>query len=93
MGQSSSRQSSIAAVKQTFGMSWQWQKKSISTLSRHTCDGDDDALREQLKRGLEILESDELKHGYRVTSGPQLSQKKRSPLSKSICLLRLTTLS
>jgi len=38
MGQSSSRQSSIAAVKQTFGMSWQWQKKSISTLSRHTCD-------------------------------------------------------
>jgi len=24
--------------EQTFGMSWQWQKKSISTLSRHTCD-------------------------------------------------------
>jgi len=57
-----------AAVKQTSGMSQQWQKKSTLTLSRpHLRRGDDDALREQLERGLEILESDE--HGFRSDFG------------------------
>jgi len=63
----------------------------LDAVTPHLRRGDDDALREQLERGLEILESDELKHGFRVTSGPQLSQKKQSALFRGICLRRLTT--
>ncbi len=37
MGRSSSRQSSTAAARQTFGTFWQWRKISTSTLSRPTC--------------------------------------------------------
>lgn len=37
----------------------------LDTVTPHLRRGDNDALREQLERGLEILESDELKHGFR----------------------------
>jgi len=35
----------------------------LDAVTPHLRRGDDDALREQLERGLEIIESDELKHG------------------------------
>ena len=41
----------------------------LDAVTPHLRRGDDDALREQLERGLEIIESDELKHGYRSDSG------------------------
>ena len=41
----------------------------LDAVTPHLLRGDDDALREQLGRGLEILESDELKHGYRSDFG------------------------
>jgi hypothetical protein len=41
----------------------------LDTVTPHLRRGADDALREQLERGLEILESDELKHGYRSDFG------------------------
>jgi hypothetical protein len=41
----------------------------LDAVTPHLRRGDDDALREQLERGLEILESDELKHGYRSDFG------------------------
>jgi len=68
-GQSPSRQSSIAAVKQTFGCPGSGRRNRSDAVTPHLRRGDDDALREQLKRGLEILESDELKHGYRSDFG------------------------
>ncbi len=37
----------------------------LGAVMPHLRRGDDDALREQLERGLEILESDELIHGFR----------------------------
>ncbi|MFC7185997.1 hypothetical protein [Halorubrum yunnanense] len=37
----------------------------LDAVTPHLQRGDDNALREQLERGLEILESDELKHGFR----------------------------
>ena len=37
----------------------------LDAVTPHLRRGNDDTLREQLKRGLEILESDELKHGFR----------------------------
>ena len=41
----------------------------LDAVTPHLRRGDDDPLREQLKSGLEILESDELKHGYRSDFG------------------------
>ncbi|MFQ3476568.1 hypothetical protein HKK80_09965 [Halonotius sp. F2-221B] len=41
----------------------------LDTVTTHLLRGDDNALREQLAEGLEILESDELKHGYRSDFG------------------------
>ena len=41
----------------------------LEAVTPHLRRGDDDALREQLEHGLEILESDELKHGYRSDFG------------------------
>lgn len=41
----------------------------LDTVTPHLRRGDDDALREQLEEGVEILESDELKHGYRSDFG------------------------
>jgi hypothetical protein len=41
----------------------------LNAVTPHLRRGDDDALREQLERGLEILESDELKHGFRSDFG------------------------
>lgn len=41
----------------------------LETVTPHLWRGDEAALREQLKRGLEILESEELKHGYRSDFG------------------------
>nr|WP_245851452.1 hypothetical protein [Halorubrum persicum] len=41
----------------------------LDAVTPHLRRGGDDALREQLERGLEILESDELKHGYRSDFG------------------------
>jgi len=41
----------------------------LDTVTSHLRRGDETALREQLTRGLEILESDELKHGYRSDFG------------------------
>ena len=41
----------------------------LDAVTPHLRRGDDDALREQLERGLEILESDELKLGYRSDFG------------------------
>ena len=41
----------------------------LDTVTTHLLRGDDDALREQLEEGLEILEGDELKHGYRSDFG------------------------
>jgi len=41
----------------------------LDTVTTHLLRGDDDALREQLAEGLEILGSDELKHGYRSDFG------------------------
>ena len=41
----------------------------IDAVTPHLRRGDDDALREQLERRLEIIESDELKHGYRSDFG------------------------
>lgn len=63
----------------------------LDAVTPHLRRGDDDALREHLVRGLEILENDEFKHGFGVTSEPQLFQKRLSPRFKSICLRRLTT--
>ena len=42
---------------------------ALGAVTPHLRRGDDDAVREQLERGLEILESDELKHGYRSDFG------------------------
>ena len=41
----------------------------LDSVTSHLRRGDEDALREQLVRGLEILESEELKHGYRSDFG------------------------
>ena len=41
----------------------------LDAVTPHLRRGDDDALQEQLERGLEILESDELKHGFRSDFG------------------------
>jgi hypothetical protein len=41
----------------------------LDAVTPHLRRGDDDALREQLESGLEIIESDELKHGYRSDFG------------------------
>lgn len=41
----------------------------LDDVTPHLRRGDKDALREQLERGLEILESEELKHGYRSDFG------------------------
>jgi hypothetical protein len=41
----------------------------LDAVTPHLRRGDDDALREQLERGLKILETDELKHGYRSDFG------------------------
>lgn len=41
----------------------------LTAVTPHLHRGDTDALREQLERGTEILESDELKHGYRSDFG------------------------
>jgi hypothetical protein len=42
---------------------------SVDTVTPHLRRGDEDALRAQLERGLEILESEDLKHGYRSDFG------------------------
>ena len=42
---------------------------NLDTVTPHLRRGDNDALREQLRRGLEIIQSDELKHGYRSDFG------------------------
>ena len=41
----------------------------LDAVTPHLRRGDDDALREQLERGLETVESDKLKHGYRSDFG------------------------
>src|SRR6056297_3512791 len=41
----------------------------FDTVTPHLRRGNEQALQEQLERGLEIIESDELKHGYRSDSG------------------------
>jgi len=41
----------------------------LDTVTAHLHRGDDEALREQLERGLQIVESDELRHGYRSDFG------------------------
>jgi len=41
----------------------------LDAVTPHLRRGDDDELREQLERGLEILESEELKHGFRSDFG------------------------
>ena len=41
----------------------------LNAVTPHLRRGDDNALREQLERGLEILKSDELKHGFRSDFG------------------------
>src|SRR6056297_2241535 len=41
----------------------------LGTVTPHLRRGNEQALREQLERGLEILESEELKHGYRSDCG------------------------
>ena len=45
------------------------EEVNLTTVTPHLQRGNRDALRGQLKRGLEILESDELKHGYRSDFG------------------------
>jgi hypothetical protein len=42
---------------------------NLDAVTPHLQRGDDDALRMQLERGLDILTSDELKHGYRSDFG------------------------
>nr|WP_255516741.1 hypothetical protein [Haloferax sp. KTX1] len=41
----------------------------LGTVTPHLRRGDEDALRAQLERGLEILDSEDLKHGYRSDFG------------------------
>jgi len=41
----------------------------LNAVTPHLRRGDNNALREQLERGLEIMESDELKHGFRSDFG------------------------
>ncbi|MFC6764041.1 nucleotidyltransferase domain-containing protein [Natrinema soli] len=41
----------------------------LDTVTPHLHRGDEDALRTQLERGLEILDSEDLKHGYRSDFG------------------------
>jgi hypothetical protein len=41
----------------------------LDAVTPHLRRGDDDSLREQLASGMEIVESDELKHGYRSDFG------------------------
>lgn len=41
----------------------------LNTVTPHLRRGEEDALRAQLERGFEILESDDLKHGYRSDFG------------------------
>ena len=50
----------VLAVAEEIALDW---------VTAHLRRGDDDALREQLERGLEILGSEELKHGYRSDFG------------------------
>lgn len=42
---------------------------NVDTVTPHLRRGDEDSLRAQLERDLEILESDELRHGYRSDFG------------------------
>jgi len=48
----------------------------LDAVTSHLRRGDDNALREQLERGLEILESDELKHGFRSDFGASAVSEK-----------------
>jgi hypothetical protein len=48
----------------------------LDTVTTHLRRGDEDALRAQLERGLEILESDDLKHGYRSDFGASAVSEK-----------------
>ncbi|SIR97037.1 hypothetical protein SAMN05421858_4852 [Haladaptatus litoreus] len=41
----------------------------LDTVTRHLHRGDEDALRTQLERGLEILDGEDLKHGFRSDFG------------------------
>jgi hypothetical protein len=41
----------------------------LETVTPHLRRGDEDSLRQQLERGLEILDSEELKHGFRSDFG------------------------
>jgi hypothetical protein len=54
-----------------------------NAVTLHLRRGDDNALREQLERGLKIFESDELNTDFGVISGPLLSQKRQSPPSRT----------
>jgi hypothetical protein len=49
----------------------------LDAVTPHLRRGDDDTLREQLKSGLEITESDELKHGYRSDFGTSAVSEQR----------------
>ena len=42
----------------------------LEDVTPHLWRGDEAALQEQLERGLEVLQSDDLKHGYRSDFGP-----------------------
>jgi len=63
----------------------------LDAVTPHLRRGDDDALREQLERGLEILESDELKHGFRSDFGASVVAEETVSALQGICLRRLTT--
>ena len=41
----------------------------LETATPHLYRGDEDALREQLQHGLDILDTEDLKHGYRSDFG------------------------
>lgn len=45
------------------------QEIDLDTVTPHLHRGDEDALREQLQHGLDILDSENLKHGYRSDFG------------------------
>jgi hypothetical protein len=45
------------------------ETSDLEAVTPHLHRGDEAALREQLERGIEILESDELRHGFRSDFG------------------------
>ena len=65
----------------------------LDAVTPHLRRGDDDSLREQLESGLEIIESDELKHGYRSDFGTSAVSEETVTALQEYLSVRINNLS